>query len=157
MATLQELANRLQEYIIKQQESSGGGSQYLLSKYSSVKLNMDSTIRYPHIIVEIGISKATYNIETIVKTEGGLGPFDRYVIKWLGNSWILYDLREMYKKLQELVAAKKEINNPNAVVYQEAESEELSPEGPINKTARVDSLGGVKSYLKGFLSSQRFR
>lgn len=155
MASLNELANKLQDYILKQQENAGGNAQYALSKYSSVKMKMDSTIRFPHVIVEIGISKAVYNIETCIKIDGGLGPFDRYVIKWIGNSWILYDLRELYKKLSEMVEEKQELNNPNAIVYQEGEAEELKTEAPINPNARVNSVKGVKNYLRGYLSSSR--
>jgi hypothetical protein len=155
MASLGELANKLQEYILKQQESAGGNAQYALSKYSSVKIKMDSNIRYAHIIVEIGISKAIFNVETGIKTDGGLGPFDRYVLKWMANSWILYDIRELYKKLNEMILAKHELNNPNAVIYQEGEAEEIKPEAPINPNARVHSEYGVKNYLRGYLSSSR--
>lgn len=158
MATLNELANKLQEYILKQQESAGGNTQYALSKYSSVKMKMDSTIRYPHVIVEIGISKAIFNLETCIKTDGGLGPFDRYALKWIASSWILYDLRELFKKLSEAVEAKQELNNPNAIVYDEGEAEELRKEAPIDPRARVHSERGVKGYLKGYLkSSLRFK
>lgn len=158
MASLNDLANKLQEFIIKQQENATGTNQYILSKYSSVKLKMDSTIRYPHVIVEIGISKAIFNIDSAMKTDGGLGPFDRYVSKWISSSWNLYDLRELYKRLSQIIEEKQELNNPNPVVYQEGEAEELKHEAPINPNARVHTVRGVKNYLKGYLkSSRKFR
>lgn len=148
MATLQELANRLQEYIIRQQESSSGSSQAILSKYSNVKLKMETSIRQPHVIVEIGISRATFNLDTNIKMDGGLGPFERYIRKWLDNSWIRYDLRELYKKLGEKAAEKKNWNNPNAVMYDEGAADEPKAYSP-----EKDKESSVKSYLRNYLRS----
>lgn len=130
MNTLHELATKLQESIIKQQENAHDSVNLNTSKYNNLKLKMSTTIKFPHVIVTIGISEAIYNIKEGTKTEGGLGPDERYVRKWLGNSTVLYDLNEIYTHLNDLVSAEEDNGGPQKVEYEEGEADEVKRDAP---------------------------
>lgn len=101
--TLNEMANKLQAYIIDSQSDAHSSSalNLNLSKYNNIKLAMDETVRYPHIIIRIGISEATYSIRDAIRNDGGLGPDEKYVHKWLGNYSVMTELTEIYQKFRE--------------------------------------------------------
>ncbi len=101
MATLHELAVKLQEYIIDQQTDAHNVSSLNMSKYNNMKLIMDGAITYPHVIVQIGISEVKYNIRDITKVDGGLGSDEKYIRTWLGKSTIKYDLNEIYNSFEK--------------------------------------------------------
>ena len=61
MANLNELATKLQEFIIRSQSDAHNGRNFSKSRYNNLKLKISSTLEYPNIIVSIGISEATYN------------------------------------------------------------------------------------------------
>ncbi len=100
MATLNDLANKLQTFIVDQQSDahSASNANFNMSKYNNLKLSMDESITFPHIIIRIGISEATYNIKEMVKEDGGLGPDEKYIRKWLGNYSVAFDLNEIYNQ-----------------------------------------------------------
>ena len=89
MTTLHELAMKLQESIIQQQSDARSSSSLNVHKYNNLKLTMKSEITYPHVIVSIGISEATYNVKDCTKVDGGLGSDEKYIRKWLGNSTVM--------------------------------------------------------------------
>ena len=130
MNTLHELATKLQESIIKQQENAHDSVNLNTSKYNNLKLKMSTTIKFPHVIVTIGISEAIYNIKEGTKTEGGLGPDERYVRKWLGNSSVIYDLNEIYTQLNDLVSAEEDDGGSQKVEYEEGEADEVKRDAP---------------------------
>ena len=94
MKTLHELATKLQKYIIQSQEDAHNQTNLNVTKYNNLKLRMETRIHYPNVIVCIGISEATFNIADGTKTDGGLGPDEKYVRKWLGSSTVIADLKE---------------------------------------------------------------
>lgn len=106
-ATLNEMANKLQTYIIDIQSDAHSSTSFNLnlSKYNNIKLAMDETIHYPHVIVRIGISEAIYSLRDRIRTEGGLGPDERYVHKWLGNYLITSELSQIYKNFRDNLAS----------------------------------------------------
>jgi hypothetical protein len=91
---------------------------------------MSTTIKFPHVIVTIGISEAIYNIKEGTKTEGGLGPDERYVRKWLGNSTVIYELNEIYTHLNDLVSAEENDTGAQKVMYDEGEADEIKRQAP---------------------------
>ena len=108
MANLNELATKLQEFIIRSQSDAHNGRNFSKSRYNNLKLKISSTLEYPNIIVSIGISEATYNIEDGTKTDGSLGPDEKYVYKWIGKSNIQPALKELYLSMTELVDLEEE-------------------------------------------------
>ena len=126
MKTLHEMAVKLQEYIIKSQEDAHNSTNMNVTKYNNLKLKMDSKIHYPHVIVCIGISEVVFNIAEGTKTDGGLGPDEKYVRKWLGNSTVLSDLKELYVAMSDLIRAEDE----DKAVAMEGEAEEAKRDAP---------------------------
>ena len=107
VATLNEMANKLQTFIIDSQSDAHSSTSFNLnlSKYNNIKLAMDESVRYPHVIIRIGISEATYNLRDKIRTEGGLGPDEKYVYKWIGNYAVISELLEIYKNFHENLMA----------------------------------------------------
>lgn len=129
MKTLQELAIKLQESIIKQQEDSHNSANLNVTKYNNLKIKMDTRYSYPHAIICIGISEAVFNIAEGTKTDGGLGPDEKYVRKWIANSTVISDLKEIWISLGELVKAEEQ----DKAISQEGEADEVKREAPKKK------------------------
>lgn len=108
MKTLHELATKLQKYIIQSQEDAHNQTNLNVTKYNNLKLRMETRIHYPNVIVSIGISEATFNIADGTKTDGGLGPDEKYVRKWLGSSTVIADLKEIFIAMSDLIKAEDE-------------------------------------------------
>lgn len=108
MKTLHELAVKLQEHIIRQQQDAHNQTNMNVTKYNNLKLKIETKLHYPHVIVCIGISEAIFNIREGTKTDGSLGPDEKYVRKWLHNSSVISDLKEIYIAMTDLVAAEEE-------------------------------------------------
>jgi len=103
VATLNEMANKLQVYIIEEQSDAHSSSAFNLNiaKYNNIKLAMDETILYPHVVVRIGISEAFYDLRNRIRVEGGLGPDEKYVHKWLGYYSVVSELQDIYKQFRD--------------------------------------------------------
>lgn len=129
MKTLHELAIKLQESIIKQQEDSHNSANLNVTKYNNLKIKMDTRYSYPHAIICIVISEAVFNIAEGTKTDGGLGPDEKYVRKWIANSTVISDLKEIWISLGELVKAEEQ----DKAISQEGEADEVKREAPKKK------------------------
>ena len=101
MATLHEMAIKLQDYIVEQQEDAHNVSSLNINRYNNMKLIMDGKLGYPHVIVRIGISEVTYNLRDLIKIDGGLGSDEKYVRQWIGKSTIKYELNEIYTSFEK--------------------------------------------------------
>lgn len=98
--TLNEVARELKEFIVELQSdahNSGGVNKY---RYNNLKVNIADprTTKNPEIIITIGMSEATFNMVTKEKISGGLGPDERYVIRWLGRDTTSNGLKEIYQQ-----------------------------------------------------------
>lgn len=129
MKTLNELATKLQTYIIKSQTDAHNSTNLIISKYNNLKLKMDTKLSFPNIIITIGISESIYNFMEGTKTDGGLGPDEKYVRKWLGNSNVISDLKEIWVAMNELIKAEDE----NKAVSMEGEADEAKVDEPRKK------------------------
>jgi len=108
MKALHELAIKLRDYIIKCQQDAHNSTNMNITKYNNLKLRIDSKYHYPNIVVTIGISEAVWNFQDGTKTDGSLGPDEKYVRKWLGSSTVVADLKEIWISVSELVRAEDE-------------------------------------------------
>lgn len=108
MVTLNELANKLQAYIIEQQVDPHNFRQLSVHRYNNLKLKI-AQLNYPNVIVCIGISEATYNLDDGCKVDGGLGQDEKYVRKWLGRNTIRKELKELYYQLTDLISLEEEV------------------------------------------------
>lgn len=136
MKTLHEMAVKLQESIVKQQEDAHNSTNLNVTKYNNLKLKMSTKYTYPHVIVTIGISEAIFNIADGTKTDGGLGPDEKYVRKWLATSTVIADLKEIYISLGEFIKAGEE----NKAVAQEGEADEVKRDAPRKKRVFKDLI-----------------
>lgn len=132
MKTLHELATKLQQYIIKSQQDAHNSTNMNITKYNNLKLRMETKLHYPNIIVTIGISEAIFNIREGTKTDGSLGPDERYVKKWLGSSSVIADLKEIYIAMSDLIKAEDE----NKAISMEGEADEAKKDTPRKQKFR---------------------
>lgn len=132
MKTLHELATKLQQYIIKSQQDAHNSTNMNITKYNNLKLRMETKLHYPNIIITIGISEATFNIKEGTKTDGSLGPDERYVKKWLGGSSVISDLKEIYIAMSDLIKAEDE----NKAIALEGEADEAKKDTPRKQKFR---------------------
>ena len=139
MKTLHEMATKLQVYIIRSQQDAHNQTNMNVTKYNNLKLKMDTKIHYPHVIICIGISEATFNIADGTKTDGGLGPDEKYVRKWLGGSNIISDLKEINLAMFDLIKAEDE----NKSISMEGESDEAKADAPRKKTQRPKTIDDI--------------
>lgn len=108
MTTLNELANKLQTFIIEQQVDPHNVRQLNIHKYNNLKLKI-AQLSYPNVVICIGISEATYNLEDGTKVDGGLGQDERYVLKWLRKGPVIDNLKQLYYELTDLVSLEEEV------------------------------------------------
>ena len=106
MTNLNDYATKLQTFLIR--EAQDDGRRVSKARYNNLKMKISSRLQYPNVIITIGISEATYNIEDGTKTEGSLGPDERYVYKWLSRKEIQPALKELYLQMTELVDLEEE-------------------------------------------------
>jgi len=132
MATLNELAGKLQSFIIEQQIDPHNLRQLSVHRYNNLKLKI-AQLSYPNLIVCIGISEATYNLQDITKVDGGLGQDEKYVRKWLGRSAIIKELTELYYELTDYISLEDEVQQQQ----QQQLMEDTDMEGAAGE-AKVD-------------------
>lgn len=137
-STLHELAVKLQESIIRQQEDAHNVGSINIAKYNNLKLIMDPAINYPHITIRIGISEATYNLNDSSRTDGSLGPDERYVRRWLASSSVITDLTDIYKLLEE--GTNEE--NDDAELSHTTKKKKL-------KKAEISGMGNINANISG--------
>ena len=162
--TLNEMANKLQNFIVEMQMDtrSGNAINFNMAKYNNLKLAMDETVRFPHIIIRIGMSEAIYNIRTVIRTDGGLGPDEKFVHKWLGNSTVVSELKDIYLNFRENLTTDGRHNESDDYAI------EIDANGKIKRVYEARAAVGhnkkivteerkkqIKNELKDFLKSTR--
>lgn len=165
-STLNEMANKLQTYIIELQMDprSGHSINVNMAKYNNLKLAMDESIRFPHVIIRIGMSEAIYNIRTVIRTEGGLGPDEKYVHKWLGSNAIISELKDIYLNFKENLTSDGHHNESDDYAIEidtngkfKRVYEARAAVGYNKKNVSEERKKQIKSELKDFLKSSRRR
>lgn len=100
--TLNELASDLKTYIIEIQSDAHNKGNLRPERYNNLKLQMNiAANRVPHVIVNIGMSSAEFDLRTGDKTSGGLGPDERYVMRWLEKPTSVAALRDCWKRVEK--------------------------------------------------------
>ncbi len=102
MKTLSELSRSLKEFIAESQDAhtSGDIKKY---RYNNLKIDISDprTTKTPQIIVTIGMSEAAFNVATGEKLSGGLGPDERYVLRWMDRGSNREELNAILKDAQK--------------------------------------------------------
>ena len=74
------------------------------SRYNNIKFLMDPRKNSaPHVTIKMGMSEATFLLDSFEKIAGGLGFEERFVLRWFGRSGIKNRLDECWQ--QELAKA----------------------------------------------------
>jgi hypothetical protein len=146
MKTLNEMAGKLQKFIIDYQENTHTATVMNFKRYNNLKLRMDTQFNYPHITVSIGISEATFNIKDNIKTEGGLGPDEKFVRKWLDSSSIIYDLNEIWKSMDKLISENPDKTSTS--VEGEADEVKIDPDMFDRQSKNKNRKTVLKDLLK---------
>jgi len=96
--TLNEMTTDLKAYIKELNSDATNSRSFHPEKYNNMKFTMDpEKDSKPHIIITITISEAKYNLNTLEKINGSLGPDEKYVQRWLGKSGTVDTLKECWK------------------------------------------------------------
>ena len=101
--TLNELSRELKDFIIDIQTDAYNKGSVNKYRYNNLKLEvLDPRLnKIPQVKIVIGISEAIFNIANAEKTSGGLGPDERYVLRWLMKSSVVGDLRGAWARAEE--------------------------------------------------------
>lgn len=98
--TLNELADELKAYIVEQHSDAHNKGNMRTGRYNNLKLSMDIVKNStPHVVVNMGMSEAEFNIRSGEKINGSLGPEEKYTQKWFSKSSTLPALNECWKAL----------------------------------------------------------
>ena len=104
MASFRELEGNLKTYLIDVQSDAHNVKTMAASKYNNIKISMEPRKNHiAHVTIKMGMSEATYLLESFEKIAGGLGFEERFVIRWFGRSGIKTRLDECWQ--QELAKA----------------------------------------------------
>ncbi len=96
--TLNELADDLKSYLIEIQSDAHNKGNLRPERYNNLRLMMNIAQNPdPHVVIRVGMSAAEYDYRKCEKTEGSLGPDDRYVLRWLGKPTVISALNECWR------------------------------------------------------------
>lgn len=100
--TLNELAGELKNCIIEQQSDAHNKGNMRKERYNNLKLIMDASANpKPHVVVSLAMSEAEFDLRSGEKTNGGLGPDERYVLRWFDKSNTIPDLRACWSDAEK--------------------------------------------------------
>ena len=98
--TLNEHAGDLKRYIIELQSDAHNEGSVRAERYNNLKILMEPNSNHnPHVIIDMSMSAAEFELKMGQKLNGGLGPDERYVIRWLGKSGTLPALMETWRAI----------------------------------------------------------
>ena len=113
--TLNELSRELRDFIVDLQSDAHNRTNMNVHRYNNLKVEIvdPRSTRTPQAKIVIGISEAVFNINGGDKASGGLGPDERYVIRWIMKSGTLSDLKEAWRRAEDSVGSNKEAEKDN--------------------------------------------
>ncbi|MBQ8168511.1 hypothetical protein IJZ97_03750 [bacterium] len=107
--TLNELSRELRDFIFELQGDAHNITGFKKYRYNNLKIEvLDPRLTpFPQVRITIGMSEATFNILNTEKISGGLGPDERYVIRWFGRGTNLGELKEAWKRAEKQIGKAK--------------------------------------------------
>ncbi len=106
--SLNDLAKELKALIIELQSDAHNQSNLRVARYNNLKLLMEPERNHnPHVVVDFSMSDAEFDIKTGQKINGGLGPDERYVLRWFNKAGTLAALQETWKVILKNGGKKK--------------------------------------------------
>ena len=100
--TANDLARELKECIIDLQSDAHNRGSINKYRYNNLKLEVldPRANRIPQVKITIGISEAVFNIKNGEKASGGLGPDERYVLRWFMKNSVLMELKDLWQRAE---------------------------------------------------------
>lgn len=157
--SISKFDNSLIEFLIKAMSDKYGDTKSHAYRYNNLKVSMDPrAISDPHIFVTVGISEAVFSIIDGKKMEGGLGPEDGYVKRWIERTNINKELMSHWKLLKDAITAEEseDLNKKASAVSRlrraEAANVDLGVDmtGTGINTTKREELERKRNRLKGF-------
>lgn len=100
--TLSELAGELKVFLIEMQSDARNKNNFRPERYNNLKFEMDvSKDSNPYVVISISMSEAEYSLKTGDKQNGGLGPDERYVLRWLEKPNTIPALMECWREREK--------------------------------------------------------
>jgi len=100
--TLNELAGELKDYIIELQSDAHNKGNLRPERYNNLKLIMDIAANsQPHVVINVAMASAEFNLKSLEKVNGGLGPDERYVLRWIDRPGVAEDLRACWMQVEK--------------------------------------------------------
>lgn len=100
--TLNELASDLKECVIGLQSDAHNKGNVRKERYNNLKLSMDvASNPKPHVVINLAMSEAEFDLKSGEKTNGGLGPDERYVLRWFSKPNTLADLQACWQDAEK--------------------------------------------------------
>lgn len=153
--SISKFDNSLTEFLINVMTDKYGDAKSYAYKYNNLKVSMDPrSVSDPHIYVNVGISEAVFSIIDGKKLEGGLGPEDGYVKRWIERTNINKELIAHWKLLKDAITAEEsdDINKKASAVSRLRRAE------TANVDLGVDMTGtGINQTKKEELERKRNR
>ena len=80
--SLNEFADELKEFIIGSQSDAHNKGSINVGRYNNLKLTMEPRLnKRPHVVIDMTLSSAEFDILSGQKKSGGLGADERYISK----------------------------------------------------------------------------
>lgn len=98
--TLNELAGELKNCIIELQSDAHNRGNLRKERYNNLKLTMGNGVK-PNVVVSIAMSEAEFDLNSGEKVNGGLGPDEKYVLRWFGKPNTISDLRACWADVEK--------------------------------------------------------
>ena len=95
----------MKEFIIELQSDAHNVTGFKKYRYNNLKIEVldPRTTQFPQVRVTIGMSEAVFNIATIEKISGGLGPDERYVIRWFMRNTNMMEIKEAWRRAEKQI------------------------------------------------------
>lgn len=93
-----ELGQHLKQYLIDCHSNYQGLKNISVERYNNLKVFMEPEIYQTfHVIIRVGISEAVFIMPESVVFAGSMGMDEKFVIRWLQNTFIQEDLSSHWK------------------------------------------------------------
>ena len=98
MASFRELEGNLKSFLIDVQSDAHNVKTLASSRYNNIKISMNPA-KNPqrHVCIKMGISEATFDLNSFEKIGGGLGFEERFVHRWFERSGVKSKLEECWE------------------------------------------------------------
>lgn len=98
MASFRELEGNLKTFLIDMQSDAHNIKTMAASRYNNITISMDpKKLKTPHFTIKMGMSEATFDLNSCEKLNGGLGFEERFVRRWYDRVGIKQRLSECWE------------------------------------------------------------